>query len=93
MGGSRMVADKSYYIGLLNNQLNSLEAELTNLDSELQKAEKGRENLLIYEQRFCTVYFLFNDFYTHSFFRAEQQAQELKQLQGQLADYNLVGDF
>uniref|UniRef100_A0A183C8P9 non-specific protein-tyrosine kinase n=1 Tax=Globodera pallida TaxID=36090 RepID=A0A183C8P9_GLOPA len=47
----RMVADKSYFIGLLNNQLNALETEIVSLGLELQKAEKGRENLLAYEQR------------------------------------------
>jgi hypothetical protein len=53
MGGGRQIADKSYYIGLLNNQLNGLEGELANLEAELQKAEKGRENLLAYEQRWA----------------------------------------
>lgn len=71
-GGGRQVADKSYYISLLNNQLNALDAECGALASELEKAQKGRENLLAYEQR------------------AEEQAQELKQLQGQLADYNMI---
>uniref|UniRef100_A0A914NHD8 Uncharacterized protein n=1 Tax=Meloidogyne incognita TaxID=6306 RepID=A0A914NHD8_MELIC len=74
MGGGRMIADANYYIGLLHNKLNALEIELGNLNEELDKAEKGRENLLAYEQR------------------AEEQAQELKQLQGLLADYNLVID-
>jgi hypothetical protein len=51
MGGGRMIADKSYYLGLLNNQLKGLDAELASLETELEKAEKGRENLLAYEQR------------------------------------------
>ena len=47
-----MIADANYYIGLLHNKLNALEIELGNLNEELDKAEKGRENLLAYEQRF-----------------------------------------
>ncbi|KAL3103370.1 hypothetical protein niasHS_002556 [Heterodera schachtii] len=70
----RTVADKSYFIGLLNNQLNALENEVVSLGFELEKAEKGKENLLAYEQR------------------AEEQANELKQLQGTLADYNTIID-
>ena len=52
MGGGRMIADASYYLGLLHNKLNALEVELGNLNAELDKAEKGRENLLAYEQRY-----------------------------------------
>ena len=51
MGGGRQVADKSYYIGLLHNQLNGLETEISSLETELEKAAKGRENLFAYEQR------------------------------------------
>uniref|UniRef100_A0A915M4X8 Uncharacterized protein n=1 Tax=Meloidogyne javanica TaxID=6303 RepID=A0A915M4X8_MELJA len=55
MGGGRMIADANYYIGLLHNKLNALEIELGNLNEELDKAEKGRENLLAYEQRFGVI--------------------------------------
>ncbi|KAF7634330.1 hypothetical protein Mgra_00006296 [Meloidogyne graminicola] len=74
IGGGRMIADTNYYLGLLHNKLNILDNELINLNTELNKAEKGKKNLLIYEQK------------------AEEQAQELKQLQGLLADYNLIID-
>lgn len=50
--GGRQVADKTYFIGLLNNQLQLLEAEITSLTNELEKAERERQHLLIYEQRY-----------------------------------------
>lgn len=50
-GGGRLVADASYYMGLLNNQLNSLDEECGALAAELEKAQRVSENLLAYEQR------------------------------------------
>ncbi|KAI1727656.1 intraflagellar transport protein 74 like protein [Ditylenchus destructor] len=72
--GGRQVLDKTYYIALLNNHLQSLEAEISSLLNELDKTEKGQQNLLFYEQR------------------AEEQANELKELQGELSDLNLIID-
>ncbi|KAI1720046.1 intraflagellar transport protein 74 like protein [Ditylenchus destructor] len=74
IGGNRQVLDKTYYIALLNNHLQSLEDEISSLLSELDKTEKGQQNLLFYEQR------------------AEEQANELKELQGELSDLNLIID-
>ncbi|CAD5211668.1 unnamed protein product [Bursaphelenchus okinawaensis] len=70
----RQIADKTYFIGLLNTQLTALEEEISSLENELQKAEREQRNLLVYEQK------------------AEEQANELKQLQGEFADYNLIID-
>uniref|UniRef100_A0A914C918 Uncharacterized protein n=1 Tax=Acrobeloides nanus TaxID=290746 RepID=A0A914C918_9BILA len=72
--GGRQVVDKSYYIGLLNAQFHSLDAEIESLTKELAKFEKAQSNLLVYEQR------------------AEEQATEIKHLQGELADYNMLID-
>uniref|UniRef100_A0A915CSK7 Uncharacterized protein n=1 Tax=Ditylenchus dipsaci TaxID=166011 RepID=A0A915CSK7_9BILA len=72
--GNRQVLDKTYYISLLNNQLRLLETEIDSLVNELDKTEKGQQNLLYYEQK------------------AEEQANELKELQGELSDLNLIID-
>lgn len=47
----RQIADKTYYVGLLNTQLASLEAEIESLGNELAKIDREQRNLLIYEQK------------------------------------------
>jgi hypothetical protein len=49
--GGRQIADKTYFLGLLNTQLNMLQKETDSLSDELVRAEKEQQNLLIYEQR------------------------------------------
>lgn len=48
---SRQIADKTYYMGLLNGHLKLLEDEIDSLTNEMKKTEKGQQNLLFYEQR------------------------------------------
>ena len=48
--GGRMVADSTYYLGLLKAKLNSLDMEIASLTTELDKNEKSQQNLLAYEQ-------------------------------------------
>jgi hypothetical protein len=47
----RQVADKTYYIGLLNTQLGALQKEIDSLSNELLHAEREQQNLLVYEQK------------------------------------------
>lgn len=68
----RQVADKTYYMGLLNTQLGLLQKEIDSLSDELTRAEREQQNLLLYEQK------------------AEEKANEIKELQNELSDYNLV---
>lgn len=49
--GNRQVVDKTYFISILNNKLKLLQNEINLLTKELDKTDKGRKNLLIYEQR------------------------------------------
>lgn len=51
-GMGRQVADKSYFLGLLNTQLSLLQKEIDSLSEELLRAEKEQQNLLVYEQRY-----------------------------------------
>uniref|UniRef100_A0AC35FQA8 Intraflagellar transport 74 n=1 Tax=Panagrolaimus sp. PS1159 TaxID=55785 RepID=A0AC35FQA8_9BILA len=73
--GSRIIMDKTYFMGLLNTQLADLDVEIESLEKELIKFESEQQKLLFYEQR------------------AEEQAEEIKKLQGELSDYNLLIDY
>lgn len=46
------MADKTYFIGLLNTKLRLLQNEINLLTTECEKIEKSRKNLLMYEQRY-----------------------------------------
>lgn len=52
-GAGRQIADKTYFMGLLNTQLNMLNKEIDSLSDELIHAERESQNLLVYEQRFA----------------------------------------
>uniref|UniRef100_A0A0K0EDN1 Intraflagellar transport protein 74 homolog n=1 Tax=Strongyloides stercoralis TaxID=6248 RepID=A0A0K0EDN1_STRER len=71
---SRLVYDKSYYKGLLNNKFNMIINELDNLKIELEQGEMDRQQVLIYEQK------------------AEDQASEIRELQAQLHEFNIIID-
>lgn len=43
--------DKSYYMSLLRAKLNSLLAEIDSLRKEVEKGERDRQDLYIYEKR------------------------------------------
>uniref|UniRef100_A0A914Y9R6 Uncharacterized protein n=1 Tax=Panagrolaimus superbus TaxID=310955 RepID=A0A914Y9R6_9BILA len=73
--GSRIIMDKTYFMGLLNTQFADLNQEIESLEKELIKFESEQQKLLFYEQR------------------AEEQAEEIKKLQGELSDYNLLIDY
>lgn len=45
------MVDKSYYMSLLRAQMNNLISEIDNLHDELNKGERDRQNLLIYEKK------------------------------------------
>ncbi|KAM3715897.1 Intraflagellar transport protein [Dirofilaria immitis] len=47
----RFVVDKSYYMSLLRAQMNNLISEIDTLRGDLNKGERDRQNLLIYERR------------------------------------------
>lgn len=47
----RFVVDKSYYMSLLRVQMNNLISEIGKLRDELNKGERDRQSLLIYERR------------------------------------------
>uniref|UniRef100_A0A0N5AH94 Intraflagellar transport protein 74 homolog n=1 Tax=Syphacia muris TaxID=451379 RepID=A0A0N5AH94_9BILA len=48
---NRQVVDKSYYLSLLRSHMNNLCTEIENLKHELEKGERDRQDLLIYEKR------------------------------------------
>ncbi|VDM26773.1 unnamed protein product [Toxocara canis] len=48
---SRQVLDKSYYVSLLRQKSNSLISEIESLKKELDRGERDRQNLMIYEKR------------------------------------------
>lgn len=54
-GMGRQIADKTYFLGLLNTQLNMLNKEIDSLSTELARAVKEQQNLLIYEQRLVVL--------------------------------------
>ncbi|KAI6172056.1 Intraflagellar transport protein 74-like protein [Aphelenchoides besseyi] len=70
----RQVADKTYFMGLLNTQLSALQEEIVLLTEQLNNVEFEQNKLLLYEQN------------------AEEQAEEIKRLQGELADFNFIID-
>ena len=49
--GSRVVMDKTYFMALLNTQLNSLNEEIQSLEKEMVKFEQEQQKLLLYEQK------------------------------------------
>ncbi|VDK78384.1 unnamed protein product [Onchocerca ochengi] len=51
VGTGRFVVDKSYYMSLLRTQMNNLMLEIDKLRGELNKGERDRQNLLIYEKK------------------------------------------
>ncbi|CEF68205.1 Intraflagellar transport protein 74 homolog [Strongyloides ratti] len=71
---SRLVYDKSYYKGILNNKINTIVSELDNLKNELEQGEIDRQQVLFYEQK------------------AEDQASEIRELQAQLHEFNIIID-
>uniref|UniRef100_A0A915PS44 Uncharacterized protein n=1 Tax=Setaria digitata TaxID=48799 RepID=A0A915PS44_9BILA len=51
VGAGRSVVDKSYYMSLLRMQMNNLMTEIDKLRDVLNKGERDRQNLLIYEKK------------------------------------------
>ncbi|VDO52960.1 unnamed protein product [Onchocerca flexuosa] len=51
VGAGRFVVDKSYYMSLLRTQMNIMMIEIDKLRGELNKGERDRQNLLIYEKK------------------------------------------
>ncbi|CAG9538814.1 unnamed protein product [Cercopithifilaria johnstoni] len=51
IGAGRFIVDKSYYMSLLRTQMNNLMSETDKLRGELNKGERDRQNLLIYEKK------------------------------------------
>ncbi|VBB33161.1 unnamed protein product [Acanthocheilonema viteae] len=51
VGAGRFVVDKSYYMSLFRAQMNNLMNEIDKLRGELNKGERDRQNLLIYEKK------------------------------------------
>ncbi|EJW72175.1 hypothetical protein WUBG_16913, partial [Wuchereria bancrofti] len=50
IGSGRFVIDKSYYMSLFRAQMNNLMNEINKLRDDLNKGERDRQNLLIYEK-------------------------------------------
>uniref|UniRef100_A0AAF5PVW8 Intraflagellar transport protein 74-like protein n=2 Tax=Wuchereria bancrofti TaxID=6293 RepID=A0AAF5PVW8_WUCBA len=51
IGSGRFVIDKSYYMSLFRAQMNNLMNEINKLRDDLNKGERDRQNLLIYEKK------------------------------------------
>ncbi|XP_041475189.1 intraflagellar transport protein 74 homolog [Lytechinus variegatus] len=73
-GPSRVVMDKSYFLGLLRTKMNELTTENNKLQREIDRINEENNSFLSYEKK------------------AEGVAAEIKELQGQLGDYNTLVD-
>ncbi|VIO93015.1 Uncharacterized protein BM_BM8451 [Brugia malayi] len=51
IGSGRFVIDKSYYMSLFRAQMNNLMNEIDKLRDDLNRGERDRQNLLIYEKK------------------------------------------
>ncbi|KAK0395151.1 hypothetical protein QR680_001141 [Steinernema hermaphroditum] len=72
--GNRQVFDKTYFVGIIRTKINALNSEIESLSREVDKGERDRQNLVVYEQK------------------AEEEASEIRELQGKLMDYNMIAD-
>ncbi|CAI5673980.1 unnamed protein product [Oreochromis niloticus] len=85
-GPQRQILDKSYYLGLLRSKINELTTETSKLHKEIESYNQENSVYLSYEKRWVVFFFFF------SFLKAEGLAAEIKDMQGQLADYNMLVD-
>uniref|UniRef100_A0A1I7YRV7 Intraflagellar transport protein 74 homolog n=1 Tax=Steinernema glaseri TaxID=37863 RepID=A0A1I7YRV7_9BILA len=86
--GNRQVFDKTYFVGVIRTKINALRSEIEMLSREVDKGERDRQNLIVYEQKLSII----TDLYLYRTFRAEEEAGEIRELQGKLMDYNMIAD-
>ncbi|KAJ3320564.1 Intraflagellar transport protein 74 [Boothiomyces sp. JEL0866] len=80
-GPGRMVQDKTYFQTELRQKLNAITEEIYRLNNELDATNKENSNYAIFEKKYIST----NN-------RADGLAAELRDLQGQLGDFNTLVD-
>ena len=86
-GPGRMMQDANYYVGELRQKLNGLSAEIAKLKVECDNQEREANGFMTFEKRSQHA-----PNFSYAFLRAEDLAGEVRELQGQMGDYNTLLD-